>query len=697
MYKEIPNGTCIEIPDNAFGFIYKCWIPPVGYGVNVMTGEIEKTDIIKRSDTPSEQYWERQLLEKDYKSKRKIEKEKQTFNSKYIDPYLEAIRIREWNRRLRGVWFWNNGQLVYITGLQYLYINYWIFQGRYNDYRRPDRDSFYVIQYGIEDPFCLGINEIMNRKNGKSARATCLLYERTSRLEFHHGGIQSKTDKDAYELFKKGVVHPWKKLPDFFRPTYDLMKGDDPNDELRFFLTSKRGAQAEAEDFTEALDSFIDFKPSGESAYDGPELHTYVSDETSKTGRKVSIKERQNVTRYCSELNGEFKGFHLYTTTVEIEEDEEDNPEFVELTAMSNPLKRNANGRTITGLYTFFRPAHHSLFFDKYGEPDVERATVYLMNTRQQLQEEGKLRELSSFKRKQPMNFREAFSIDGAKSLYNPELLNNQYERIMFRTDLTEMGDLEWINGDRFWTMKEKEFGGYERVLNGLRFIPNPKGKFERIKGFEPVEPNKVYEMGGQFYPNNFEIFVIGADTFKFDKTKDKRRSNSAAFGYKIADATNPDIFDDYFPIRYLYRAESTREQHDDILKLAWYLGAKVLFERNVYEWKNDFIDSECGNFLMWIPGEVEPGIYTDGQGKTIQSLCSKTNAYINEHIHKVLFKSLIDKEAGWLGFKVDDTQKFDEPMAAGITLIAASLMKTSSHQNKLIDIEEYFRMYKTG
>ena len=73
----------------------------------------------------------------------------------------------------------------------------------------------------------------------------------------------------------------------------------------------------------EALESWIDFKSSEESAYDGPELHTYVSDETSKTKKDVSIIERQNVTRFCTEIGGEFKGFHYYTTTVEIEEGED--------------------------------------------------------------------------------------------------------------------------------------------------------------------------------------------------------------------------------------------------------------------------------------------------------------------------------------------------------------------------------------
>lgn len=70
MYKEIPNGTYLDLPDNAFGFVFRCWIPPVGYGVNVMTGQLQETDVIKRSDIPEEQYWEPIPLPEDYKKKK---------------------------------------------------------------------------------------------------------------------------------------------------------------------------------------------------------------------------------------------------------------------------------------------------------------------------------------------------------------------------------------------------------------------------------------------------------------------------------------------------------------------------------------------------------------------------------------------------------------------------------------------------
>ncbi len=104
---------------------------------------------------------------------------------------------------------------------------------------------------------------------------------------------------------------------------------------------------------------------------------------------------------------------------------------------------------------------------------------------------------------------------------------------------------------------------------------------------------------------------------------------------------------------------------------MAWLCGCKVLFERNVNHWKNDFKDWKCGAFLTYLHGEEEPGIVTDGAGRVVQHICNYTESYINEHIDKVFFRTLMDKKTGWLDFKVEDTQKFDEPMSAGITLIA--------------------------
>ena len=161
---------------------------------------------------------------------------------------------------------------------------------------------------------CLGLIEITKRKEGKTARSGLFLYHYIFRTEAMHGGIQSKTDGDAAEVFQKAVIAPWRKLPEFLRPIFDRSAGDSPSKELRLFNTSQKGRKKNTEDA--ALESFIDYKPAKPSAYDGPELHRYVSDEAGKL-EGHSIADRHDVVMFCSEVDGKYIGKQLYTTTVE--------------------------------------------------------------------------------------------------------------------------------------------------------------------------------------------------------------------------------------------------------------------------------------------------------------------------------------------------------------------------------------------
>jgi hypothetical protein len=699
MFYPVENGSVYEVKDNAFGFVFKCQLPPRGYGVNSITGKLEETDIICRSDNPKEQKWERTALPKDWDKLRKAEKERQKFDRYYFDPNLEAIRKREWKRRLCGVWFWNynpakkESKCVYITGQHYLYCNWWRFQGKYMDYRITDMEVWYCLRYCDTDPDSLGLVFLTKRKLGKTSVSGCWAYERTSKWpKNQHCGIQSKDDDGAEEVFKKAIIHPWQKLPDFFRPIYDTMKTDDPS-ELRFFHTARKGSTAEIDrDEEDALESWIDYGPATEGYYDGPELDTYISDEAGKVEKKISIRTRQDVVRYCSEIDGIMKGKQFYTTTVESDETTADEHEFQELVYDSNPTKRNENNRTITGLYTLFIPAHKGFYFDEYGFPNEERAKTFLNNTRKALKDEGKLRQLASAKRKNPMTLQEAFSVDGETSLYNPILLQEQLDKLSWGGEFTQFGDLVWDGGFEFQIEKENKNGQKELVPNKLRWVSNPKGRFEKVKGWMPKEPNAVYERNGQYFPNANYLYRIGCDPFRYDKTKDKRRSNCAAFVYQMPDENRVDKeFDNIFGIRYSFRAESTKLANMDVLKLAWWCGCQVLFERNVNHWKEHFAQWDCSGFLMWLPNEVEPGIFTGGSGSgaLVQTICNYTESYINEHIEKVYFKSLLRKEAGWLGFKVEDTQTFDEPMAAGITLIAVKGKKYRLPNSETKSIED--------
>jgi hypothetical protein len=267
--------------------LMKVHLPPEGMVWNYHTKQVEYSDIIKRSEIKEEQYWEAPKLPANYRYKRHLEKKAQEIDESYVDIELEEFRKREWKRRLYGVWFWNNGELCFITGTYYLFLTYWILDDGLPEFRIPDRDFFYAWGANEENPDSAGIVLLTKRRQGKTAKSGVIMYDRTSKTRRARGGIQSKTEDDAKEIvFFNGVVMPFLYMVDFFVPKFDKGREWPPKDQIRFFAQGSRGKDTEAEfldyDDPKYLESWIDYKNSKEKAYDGSKLFTYVGDEIAK-------------------------------------------------------------------------------------------------------------------------------------------------------------------------------------------------------------------------------------------------------------------------------------------------------------------------------------------------------------------------------------------------------------------------------
>ena len=118
MYNKVEGGT-LEVIQGI-----ECWIPPVGYGVDRLTGDLVHIGVHTSNPKKSEQKFERILLPKDYDKKRLKEETKIKQDPEYFDPELEAIREKHWTHRRCGFWFKNNGENVYITGSHWYYLNW---------------------------------------------------------------------------------------------------------------------------------------------------------------------------------------------------------------------------------------------------------------------------------------------------------------------------------------------------------------------------------------------------------------------------------------------------------------------------------------------------------------------------------------------------------------------------------------------
>jgi hypothetical protein len=674
MFSPIKGGTVEVIQVDFWGEIieYKCWIPPVGYGINVITGELERTDVIKRSNRKADQYFERIPLPDWWKEKRRAEERRQKSDPEYIDHDCEEYRQQEWGRRLRGFWFYNNGIPVYITGLHWFCVNWWRFQGKWLSYRNSNRRFFYVWQYCVEDPDCLGLIECTKRKEGKTARLGCIIYEYISRTNSKHGGIQSKNDVDAQEVFDKAIIQPWKQLPDFYRPVYDVSKGSSPKSELRFFKPSVRGLKAlNIDDSEKELQSFIDFKPSNVDAYDGPELHVYGCDEASKL-KDISIVERHSTVRFCSEVDGQFVGKHIYTST--IEEMESGGGEFLKLVQGSNPNKRNANRQTKTGLYIYMLPAYETLYYDKYGMPDEVAGRQYYMNTRESLA--GDEKELQSFIRKNPFSLAEAFKIDGSGCHYNAFKLTERDSVLAAFGAKLERGNFMWENG---------------RKNTRVVWEPNPAGRWEVSWMPEEKDRNLFEKDGTLYYPRNIAQFISGSDTYDHDDTEDSRNSKAASFVKRRMNPMGEDGTSRKYICKYNARPPLVDDMYEDLLMQSVFFGCGILCENNKPGILQHFKRRGFGPFLIQLPGYKEPGIPSTQENKREASLM--VEAYIEREIHKMDFR---DQIFHLLKFNIKKTTKWDLAMATLWTEYADNYryFEVEAKEEELVEADQFMRTY---
>lgn len=672
------------------------------YGTKVLLPEPPQDSGIYGYELPKEnQYWVREELPEYFEQVEYDKDGNAVLNARQREYAVEEVR-----RCKEGFWFFNNGVQTYITGKHYFYLRWWKLEDDiYADYRDTDRRYFLFLNHWEKVTWCLGIVRGKKRREGASSQATSNLIYECIFFRNSFCGLVSKTEKDSKKTFTNMVAFGYRQLPVFLKPKQ--LNNKDSVSELVFAhkTVGVKGGVGGVIDNDTGHRSSIDYRAPGKNTYDSGRLSRGLFDEGGKWDKENPFSNFIAIVSKTLVKGVKRVGFMECPSTVN-EMTKSGGDEYKKVWDASDHFKIE---RTINRLVRYFTPAFDGFvgFIDKYGmsvidEPTEEQhnylvkmyvgdgdlteadirmgAKQYLLSKRQGL--EGDLLEEET--RMNPFDEREMFLSALTGSLYNSFKLNEQLDWLSYNDGLVERGNLVWKDGHRYYKEIEDNSGNKSIELSKLIWVANPNGKYEKVIGWLPKEMNNVYERNGYFVPNGNYAVRIGCDPFKYDKTKDARRSDCAAFVYQTEDGLDKDSpYNDMFVMRYVDRAATTDIQYEHVLKMAWFCGSQVLFERNVDGWKKYFQVEKCSQFLMWLPDEIEPGIYTDGKGNTIQMICDFTESYIEKDVKKVYFPSLIQ---GWLQFAVEDTQKFDEPMSAGFTLIAAKSkkyqLKTSNTQN---------------
>ena len=620
---------------------------------------------------------------------------------KRFSPYIEE----EFKRRREGVWFFNNGEPVYITGRHYMMLQWSKLDIGYGYYLDFQRKLFIHFAACEADPRSMGQMYTKCRRSGYTNISASILVDEGTQVKDKLLGIQSKTGKDAQEnIFMKKVVPMFKSYPFFFKPIQDGTT--NPRMELAFREPSKRITKNnKTSSRGEALNSIINWKNTTNNAYDGEKLHMMYLDEAGKWEKPTDIREAWRIERTCLIVGRKIIGKCLMGSTVNPMD--KGGKQYKELWRDSDPDDRNANGRTKTGLYRLFIPAYEALegFFDEYGNAIVEDpetpvktvdgdyvdigAKTYLKNERDALKHDA--RELNEYVRQFPFTVEEAMRDSIKGSTFN---IGKIYEQIEYNQELYPN---PVVRGNFMWKDGEND--------TEVVFKPDSNGRWRVAWMPKPEDRNKYSNKYGGKYPSNDHIGVGGVDSYDLDSTSDNRGSKGACHMYNKFNMHAPS---NMFVAEYASRPPLARIFYEDVLMAAVFYGYPLLIENNKYGIVRYFESRGYQEYVMRRPEHLKSpnattntktrGIPSNSQD-VIQAHAHAIEAFVEEHVGinsesglmgKMYFERTLED---WIGYKIDNRTKYDLTISSGLALLGAQRVKTEKKKSSFND-KKFFRRY---
>lgn len=591
---------------------------------------------------------------------------------------LDWIRL-QWFFRLNGKWLFIKGKPHFITGSNHWYLNYYSIEGGTEHGSRPsyrwrDYKWFHALNYAktttetvvyeerevgdekvkepvlLDDGTCkmrdigsrtvLGINVLKGRRVGDSSKnKSDELEEVTRSIEFAVA-FQADTDDNAKKIYTKLTRFAFHRLPFFFMPK-------TPN------LNTTEQITLRGISMNDGLNSNLDFRASGETAYDGSRINRYSGDEIGKT-KNADIIKRHSIVERTLTPGSEVLGTMVYTSTAE-EMDSDVGKNFEDFTMKSMFENRGVNGRTSTGLINVYFSIEESFqgFLDPFGYPVIDNptdqevidnlsfveyndkgevmgVTEYLKATEKKLIDEEDMVGLSSHQRKNPKSFRECFS-NAAHNL--------MFDRVKLQARVTQIK----FNNNK--CIK----GNFIRNGNVVDFHPCEDGRFN-VSMRLPAGRNSRMRFDGVTYRPMFDdVFIASADTYKVSVTDSRRKSlGSMAVLWKHdpdqdgPDKPTRDWVSQRFVCTYLYRPPTLNEYFNDVLNCCIYYNCLLYPEYNITNLADYFSNNGYGGYLMYDidiksgKPKQNPGFTLAGSRGNIKDTLFNLGAdYVNLHAHK--------------------------------------------------------------
>ena len=643
-----------------------------------------------RNKKKEEQYWERQDLPKPL-SKIKNIHQWNDMDSSFKDRWVDYIE-QEFDYREYGMFFKNNGNVSYITGSHYMYIQWTSIDVGYPDFREANRIFWIYWEACKADKRSFGMDYLKIRRSGFSFMCSSECVNTGTLAKDSRVGILSKTGSDAKKMFTDKVVPIANRLPFFFKPIQDGM--DKPKTELAFRVPAskitKKNMFTVQDDDIEGLDTTIDWKNTDDNSYDGEKLLLLGHDESGKWIKPNNILNNWRVTKTCLRLGSKIIGKCMMGSTSNALSKGGDN--FKKLFEDSSVSKRNRNGQTRSGLYSLFIPMEWNMegFIDRYGMPVFKTPKKPVLGIDNEMIEQGAVDywqaevdslkndadALNEFYRQFPRTESHAFRDESKQSLFN---LTKIYQQIDYNESLIKehhitRGSFSWKDG-----IKDTK----------VIFSPNNSGRFYISWNPKSNMQNNFIVRKGVKCPANDHIGAFGCDSYDISGTVGGGGSNGALHGlttYHMDEAPVNTFF-----LEYIARPQTAEIFYEDVLMACVFYGMPILIENNkprlLYHFKNRGYRGFCINrpdkhYTKLSKTEKELGGIPNSSESVKQAHATAIESYIEKYVgidmdgtyrdpgdmgDCIFIRTLED----WAKFDISNRTKHDASISSGLAIMA--------------------------
>ena len=629
----------------------------------------------------------------------------ESYSNEFKDKWVGYIE-NEFTRREEGYWFINKKVPTYITGTNYMYLQWTKIDVGQPDFREANRLFFIFWEACQADSRCFGMCYLKNRRSGFSfmaSGATVNLATISSDARF---GILSKSGGDAKKMFTDKVVPISINYPFFFKPIQDGM--DRPKTEIAFRvpaskLTRKSIAKTtDTKGQLQGLDTTIDWKNTGDNSYDGEKLRLLVHDESGKWEKPNNILNNWRVTKTCLRLGSRIIGKCMMGSTSNSLDKGGDN--FKKLYEASDVTKRNRNGQTSSGLYSLFIPMewNYEGFIDSYGLPVFNTPEKPVEGVYGEQIETGVIEHweneveglkndqdgLNEFYRQFPRTTEHAFRDEAKNSIFDLTKIYEQidYNEELARTGVVTRGSFQWENG-----VKDSK----------VIFEPSKNGRFN-ISWVPPInlQNNVILKNGGK-YPGNEHIGAFGCDSYDISGTTDGKGSKGALHGltkFSMEDAPPNTFF-----LEYVARPQTADIFFEDVLMALVFYGMPILAENNKPRLLYYLKRRGYRGFSMSRPDknwnklsvtEKEIGGIPNSGEDIKQAHAAAIETYISQHVGvkkdgnygNIYFNTTLND---WARFDINNRTKYDAAISSGLAIMACNrhlYAPTTERQTKVLN-----------